>query len=54
LPLVTFGLGYLRKIGSKNLYMRPKCGIAKMSRDIFSKVFDHIFVFWLAFSKEKG
>jgi len=29
-------------------------GLAKVLRDIFSKTFDYIFVFWPAFLNEKG
>jgi hypothetical protein len=29
-------------------------GLANMPHDIFSKISNYIFVFWLVFSKEKG
>ncbi len=29
-------------------------GLSKVSRDTFSKILNHIFVFWPSFSKEKG
>jgi len=33
---------------------RGEGGLAKVSRDIFSKILSYIHVFWTAFLKEKG
>jgi len=43
--------------GAGKCHQMPQGGgrrLAKVSRDIFSKILNHIFVFWPAFSLQKG